>query len=107
MNVTIRRNKTKISFMKIWEIEGERHPMYGERSYGRGSYNQHDSEYSMGYEAGCEAGYREAMKHVYGERSIHRSGEGLGREVYMRDPYMMDYEDYAERRRRDRMGRYM
>ena len=54
--------------MKIWQIEGERHPMYGERVYGRGSYNQHDSEYSMGYEAGCEAGYREAMKHVYGER---------------------------------------
>lgn len=93
--------------MKIWEIEGERHPMYGERGYGRGSYNQHDSEYSMGYEAGCEAGYREAMKHVYGERSIHRSGQGLNREVYMRDPYMMDDEEYMERRRRDRMGRYM
>ena len=89
--------------MKIWEIEGERRPMYGERGYGRGSYNQHDSEYSKGY----EDGYRDAMSKCYGERSIRRSGEGLSREVYMRDPYIMDDDEYVERRRRDRMGRYM
>ena len=89
--------------MKIWQIEGERHPMYGERGYGRGYYNQHDSEYSKGY----EDGYRDAMSKSYGERYIRRSGEGLGREVYMRDPYMMDDEELMERRRRDRMGRFM
>lgn len=89
--------------MKIWQIEGERHPLYGERGYGRGYYNQHDSEYSKGY----EDGYRDAMSKCYGERSIRRSGEGLSREVYMRDPYMMDDDEYVERRRRDRMGRYM
>ena len=89
--------------MKIWQIEGERHPMYGERGYGRGYYNQHDSEYSKGY----EDGYRDAKKKRYEERSIRRSGEGLSREVYMRDPYMMDDDEYVERRRRDRMGRYM
>lgn len=89
--------------MKIWQIEGERHPMYCERGYGRGSYNQHDSEYSKGY----EDGYSDAMSKCYGERYIRRSGEGLGREVYMRDPYMMDDEEFMERRRRDRMGRFM
>ena len=89
--------------MKIWEIEGERHPMYGERGYDRDAYNQHDSEYSKGY----EDGYSDAMGKCYGERYIRRSGEGLGREVYMRDPYMMDDEEFMERRRRDRMGRFM
>ena len=47
------------------------------------------------------------MSKCYGERYIRRSGEGLGREVYMRDPYMMDDEEFMERRRRDRMGRFM
>ena len=89
--------------MKIWEIEGEHYPLYGGRGYGRDAYNQHDSEYSMGY----EDGYRDAMSKCYGERSIHRSGQGLSREVYMRDPYMADEDEYLERRRRDRMGRYM
>ena len=89
--------------MKIWQIEGARYPMYGDRGCGRGSYNQHYSEYSKGY----EADYRDAMSKCYGERSIRRSGEGLSREVYMRDPYMMDDDEYVERRRRDRMGRYM
>ena len=89
--------------MKIWEIEGERHPIYGERGYGRGSYNQHDSEYSKGY----EDGYSDAMSKCYGERYIRRSGQGLNREVYMRDPYMTDGEEFMERRRRDRMGRFM
>ena len=103
MNVTIRRNKTKISFMKIWEIEGDHYPLQGGRGYGRDAYNQHDSEYSKGY----EDGYRDAMSKCYGERSIRRSGEGLSREFYMRDPYMMDDDEYVERRRRDRMGRYM
>ena len=89
--------------MKIWEIEGERHPMYGERGYGRVSYNQHDSEYSNGY----EDGYRDAMSKSYGERYIRRSGQGLNREVYRRDPYMTDGEEFMERRLRDRMGRFM
>ena len=62
-----------------------------------------DSEYSRGY----EDGYSDAMSKCYGERSIHRSGQGLSREVYMRDPYMTGDEEYMERRRRDRMGRYM
>ena len=89
--------------MKIWQLEGDHYPSNSGRGYGRDAYNQHDSEYSMGY----EDGYRDAMSKCYGERSIHRSGQGLSREVYMRDPYMLDDEDYAERRRRDRMGRYM
>lgn len=77
--------------------------MYEGRGYDRDAYNQHDSEYSSGY----EDGYRDAMSKYYGERSVHRRGQGLSREVYMRDPYMMDDEEYMERRRRDRMGRYM
>ena len=89
--------------MKIWEIEGEHYPLYGGRGYGRDAYNQHDSEYSKGY----EDGYRDAMSKCYGERSIHRSGQGLNREVYMRGPYMTDGEEFMERRRRDRMGRFM
>ena len=89
--------------MKIWQLEGDHYPSNSGRGYGRDAYNQHDSEYSMGY----EDGYRDAMSKSYGERYIRRSGEGLGREVYMRDPYMMDDEEFMERRRRDRMGRFM
>ena len=89
--------------MKIWEIENTHYPMYEGRGYDRDAYNQHDSEYSSGY----EDGYRDAMSKCYGERSVHRRGQGLNREVYMRDPYMMDDEEYMERRRRDRMGRFM
>ena len=47
------------------------------------------------------------MSKCYGERYIRRSGQGLNREVYMRDPYMTDGEEFMERRRRDRMGRFM
>ena len=89
--------------MKIWQIVGDHYPSHEGRSYGRDAYNQHDSEYSKGY----EDGYSDAMSQCYGERSTRRSGPGLSREVYMRDPYMMDGEEYLERRRRDRMGRYM
>ena len=89
--------------MKIWQLEGDHYPLQGGRGYGRDAYNQHDSEYSKGY----EDGYRDAMSKCYGERSVHRSGQGLSREVYMRDPYMTDDEEYDERRRRNRMGRYM
>lgn len=89
--------------MKIWQLEGDHYPLQGGRGYSRDAYNQHDSEYSKGY----EDGYCDAMSKVYGERSIRRSGQGLSREVYMRDPYMEDDEEYMERRRRDRMGRYM
>ena len=77
--------------------------MYEGRGYDRDAYNQHDSEYSKGY----EDGYSDAMSKCYGERYIRRSGQGLNREVYMRDPYMTDGEEFMERRRRDRMGRYM
>ena len=77
--------------------------MYEGRGYDRDAYNQHDSEYSSGY----EDGYRDAMSKCYGERYVHRRGQGLSREVYMRDPYMMDDDEYIERRRRDRMGRYI
>ena len=89
--------------MKIWEIENKHYPMYERRGYDRDAYNQHDSEYSSGY----EDGYRDAMSKCYGERSVHRRGQGSSREVYMRDPYMMDDVEYMERRRRDRMGRFM
>ena len=89
--------------MKIWQLEGDHYPSNSGRGYDRDAYNQHDSEYSMGY----EDGYRDAMSKCYGERSVHRSGQGLSREVYMRDPYMIDDEEYDERRRRNRMGRYM
>ena len=89
--------------MKIWEIENKHYPMYEGRGYDRDAYNQHDSEYSRGY----EDGYSDAMSKCYGERSIHRSGQGFNREVYMRDPYMTDGEEFMERRRRDRMGRFM
>lgn len=98
--------------MRIWEVFDT--PSYEERRggyRGRGSYNQHDSKVSEAYECGMEDGYREAMKHVYGERSIHRSGVGLGREVYMRGgDEMWDDEDdgmYSMRRRRDSRGRFM
>ena len=89
--------------MKNWQLEGDHDPSNRGRSNGRDAYNQHDSEYSIGY----EDGYRDAMSKCYGERSVHRRGQGLSREVYMRDPYMMDDDEYMERRRRDRMGRYM
>lgn len=94
--------------MKIWEIEGERYPMYGERRGGRsygGSYNQHDSAYSEGFEDGCEEGYRKAMSHIYGQRTIHRGGEGLSR-MYMRGGDEWD-DEMDMRRRRDSRGRYM
>lgn len=102
--------------MRIWEVYDT--PSYEERRGGRmvspmsyrggyrgsGSYNQHDTKESEAY----ENGYRDAMKHIYGERSIHRSGTGLGREVYMRDDEMWDDEDmYDMRRRRDSRGRFM
>ena len=89
--------------MKIWEIENKHYPMQEGRGYDRDAYNQHDSEYSKGY----EDGYSDAMSKCYGERYIRRSGQGLNREVYMRDPYMTDGEEFMERRRRDRMGRFM
>ena len=89
--------------MRSWEVENKRIRLYEGRGYDRDAYNQHDSEYSRGY----EDGYSDAMRKCDGERSIHRSGQGLSREVYMRDPYMTGDEEYMERRRRDRMGRYM
>ena len=89
--------------MKIWEIENKHYPMYEGHGYDRDAYNQHDSDYSRGY----EDGYSDAMSKCYGERYIRRSGQGLNREVYMRDPYMTDGEEFMERRRRDRMGRFM
>ena len=48
--------------MKIWEIENKHYPMYEGRGYDRDAYNQHDSEYSKGY----EDGYRDAMSKCYG-----------------------------------------
>lgn len=108
--------------MRIWEVYES--PSYEERRGGRGgsssmgyrggnrgggSYNQHDSKESEAYECGYEDGYRDAMTQVYGERSIHRSGTGLGREVYMRggDEYMPEEDMYNMRRRRDSRGRFM
>lgn len=94
--------------MRIWEVYDS--PSYEERRGGRGgSYNQHDSKESEAYECGYEEGYRDAMTKVYGERSIHRSGAGLGREVYMRggDEFMPDDDMYHMRRRRDSRGRFM
>lgn len=96
--------------MRIWEVFDSPYDERRGGGYrGGGSYNQHDNKVSEAYECGMEDGYREAMKHVYGERSIHRSGAGLGREVYMRggDEYMDDEEMYNMRRRRDSRGRFM
>lgn len=96
--------------MRIWEVFDS---PYDERRggyRGGGSYNQHDSKVSEAYQCGVEDGYREAMKHAYGERTIHRSGVGLGREMYMRGgDEMWDDEDvlYNMRRRRDSRGRFM
>lgn len=61
------------------------------------------------YKKGCEHGYRKAMEEVHGgyhERTIRRSGYGLGhigyRETGHEYPYMIE-----ERRQRDARGRYM
>lgn len=107
--------------MRIWEVYDT--PSYEERrgggrgmssmgyrggNRGGGSYNQHDSKESEAYECGYEEGYRDAMTHVYGERTTHRSGMGLGKEVYMRGgDEFEDEEMYNMRRRRDSRGRFM
>lgn len=105
--------------MRIWEVYDT--PSYEERrggrgmssssyrgGYGGGSYNHHDSKESEAYQCGVEEGWRQAMEHTYGERNIHRSGMGLGREVYMRgDEFMPDEDMYDMRRRRDSRGRFM
>lgn len=99
--------------MRIWEVrEGHYDPYYDERHAGGRNYDYNECQHGNdSYEAGYEAGWKKAMERTYGERSIHRSGDGLNRVMYgMRggDEMWDDYDNISMRRvMRDSRGRFM